>query len=103
MIETFMPCSNVLMQNVANEELTPLAFIKGVEGEKRKRDAGIAEAIERWGYSGGEVANHLGLYYSTVSRLINEGCQNIKIKDLTLSPQGLPVTPLRLPVNFALP
>jgi putative transposase len=55
-------------------------IFKGMEGEKGKRDAGIAEAIERWGYSGREVANHLGLHYSTVSRLINEG--DVKISTL---------------------
>ncbi len=55
-------------------------IFKDAEGEKPKRDAGIAEAIMRWGYSGREVANHLGLHYSTVSRLINEG--NTKISKL---------------------
>jgi len=43
-----------------------------VEGEKQKRDTGIADAVTKWGYSEREVANHLGLHYSTVSRLINE-------------------------------
>jgi len=47
-------------------------IFKDTRGERRKRDRGIAEAIERWGYSGREVANHLGLHYSTVSRLINK-------------------------------
>jgi transposase len=41
---------------------------------------GIADAVTRWGYSEREVANHLGLHYSTVSRLINEG--NAKISKL---------------------
>jgi len=48
-------------------------IFKDAEGGKQKRDAGIAYAITRCGYSGREVANHLGLHYSTVSRLINEG------------------------------
>jgi hypothetical protein len=48
-------------------------IFKNTRGEKGRRDRGIAEAIERWGYSGREVANHLGLHYSTVSRLINKG------------------------------
>jgi len=47
-------------------------IFKDAEGGKQKRDAGIAEAVTRWGYSEREVANHLGLHYSTVSRLINE-------------------------------
>jgi len=50
-----------------------LEIFKDAEGGKQKRDAGIAEAVTRWGYSEREVANHLGLHYSTVSRLINEG------------------------------
>jgi putative transposase len=48
-------------------------IFKGAEGGKQKRDAGIADAVTRWGYSEREVANHLGLHYSTVSRLINDG------------------------------
>ncbi len=47
-------------------------IFKEVKREKGKRDRGIAEAVERWGYSQKEVADHLGLHYSTVSRLINE-------------------------------
>jgi REP element-mobilizing transposase RayT len=50
-----------------------LEIFKNTRGEKRKRDRAIAKAIKRWGYSGREVANHLGLHYSTVSRLINKG------------------------------
>ncbi len=48
-------------------------IFKDAERGKQKRDAGIADAVTRWGYSEREVANHLGLHYSTVSRLINEG------------------------------
>jgi putative transposase len=48
-------------------------IFKDTEGGKQKRDAGIADAVTKWGYSEREVANHLGLHYSTVSRLINEG------------------------------
>lgn len=48
-------------------------IFEDAEGVKQRRDAGIAEAVMRWGYSEREVANHLGLHYSTVSRLIKEG------------------------------
>jgi len=48
-------------------------IFKDAEGGKQRRDAGIREAVMRWGYSEREVANHLGLHYSSVSRLINEG------------------------------
>jgi len=55
-------------------------IFKNTRREKRRRDTGIAEAVERWGYSEREVANHLRLHYSTVSRLINE--RNAKISKL---------------------
>ncbi len=45
-------------------------IFKNTEGEKRKRDRGIAEAVKRWGYSEKEIADYLRLHYSTVSRLI---------------------------------
>jgi REP element-mobilizing transposase RayT len=45
-------------------------IFKNAIGEKRKRDRGIAEAVQRWGYSEKEVADYLGLHYSTVSKLI---------------------------------
>jgi hypothetical protein len=45
-------------------------IFKNTEGEKQKRDRGIAEAVKRWGYSEKEIADYLRLHYSTVSRLI---------------------------------
>ncbi len=42
-------------------------------GEKQRRDRGIREAVKRWGYSEREVADYLGLHYSTLSRLIRRG------------------------------
>jgi len=48
-------------------------IFKNVREEKRKRDRGIAEAVNRWGYSEREVAEYLRLHYSTVSRLIRRG------------------------------
>lgn len=39
--------------------------------EKKGRSQGIVEAVEGCGYSQKEVADYLGLHYSTVSRLIN--------------------------------
>lgn len=55
-------------------------MFKDTEGERRKRNRKIADAVERWGYSQREVADHLGLHYSTVSRLINAG--ELKISKL---------------------
>jgi putative transposase len=40
--------------------------------KKSKRDMKIREAAEMHGYSQKEVADYLGLHYSTISRLINE-------------------------------
>jgi putative transposase len=48
-------------------------IFRNAREEKRKRDRGIAEAVKRWGYSEREVADYLGLHYSTVSRLIRRG------------------------------
>jgi REP element-mobilizing transposase RayT len=45
-------------------------IFENTEGEKRKRDRRIAEAVKRWGYSEKEIADCLRLHYSTVSRLI---------------------------------
>jgi putative transposase len=39
---------------------------------KKKRDKKIAEATERHGYSQKEVADYLGMHYSTISRLIRK-------------------------------
>jgi len=31
------------------------------------------EAVERYGYSQKEVADYMGIHYSTVSRMVNKG------------------------------
>ncbi|MBT3879531.1 MAG: addiction module toxin RelE [Candidatus Scalindua sp.] len=41
-------------------------------GKKLKRDRRITEAVYEYGYSQREVADHLGIHYSTVSRLLNK-------------------------------
>jgi REP element-mobilizing transposase RayT len=48
--------------------------------DRKERNIKIVEATERWGYSQKEVADRLGLHYSTVSRII----EKVKSKDLTL-------------------
>ena len=55
-------------------------IFKNTKKNKGRRNTGIAEAVGRWGYSQREVADHLGLHYSTVSRLVKEG--NFKISRL---------------------
>ena len=42
-----------------------------VRGEKGKRDSKIVDAVERYGYAQKEVADFLGMHYSTISRLVN--------------------------------
>ena len=38
----------------------------------QKRNRKIAEVVYEYGYSQKEVADHLGMYYSTISRLISK-------------------------------
>ena len=49
-------------------------------GGKAKRDRQIAEAVYKHGYSQIEVARHLELHYSTVSRLIKSAKQRARVK-----------------------
>ena len=41
-------------------------------GDKHARNGAISVAVERWGYSQKEVADFLGLHYSSVSRILKE-------------------------------
>ncbi len=52
---------------VGRPELDDL--LSGAPGRK-ERNARIVEAVERWGYSQKEVADRLGLHYSSVSRIV---------------------------------
>jgi putative transposase len=51
-------------------------FSAEVVDKRSKRNKKIREAAERYGYSQKEVADYLGLHYSTISRLINEDNNN---------------------------
>lgn len=44
-----------------------------VRDERGERDRKIVEAVERYGYSQKEVADFLGIHYSTISKLVNRG------------------------------
>lgn len=48
-------------------------FTDDIVGRKKKRDRKILDAVERYGYRQKEIADHLGLHYTTVSRIVNEG------------------------------
>jgi len=41
-------------------------------GDKGSRDWSIVEAVEAYGYNQKEVADYLGLHYSTISRVVSE-------------------------------
>ncbi len=45
---------------------------KRVLVDRNKRDSRVVEAVERYGYSQKEVADYLGMHYSTISRLVNK-------------------------------
>ncbi len=47
-------------------------FTEKVVRDKQKRDRKIDEAVEKHLYSQREIAAHLGLHYTSVSRIINE-------------------------------
>jgi hypothetical protein len=38
--------------------------------EKRKRDRKIAEAIEKYGYTQRSIADHLGVHFTYISRIL---------------------------------
>ncbi len=40
------------------------------EAKGKKRDEQVVAAVERYGYTQREVAKHLGLHYSTISRML---------------------------------
>ena len=50
--------------------------------EKQKRNRGIVvvEAVYEYGYSQREVADHIGMHYTTISRLLNKEVEISKIK-----------------------
>jgi len=47
-------------------------FSKDVVGDRKKRDERLVRAVGEWGYSQREVADYLGLHYSTLSRIMKE-------------------------------
>lgn len=49
-------------------DLFPMEILR----DKDKRNVRIREAVASHGYTQREVADHLGLHYSTISRLVNE-------------------------------
>jgi putative transposase len=59
-------------QRFANRPELDKIFTESIVRDKRKRDRKIAEAIEKHGYTQRSVANHLGIHFTYVSRILRE-------------------------------
>lgn len=57
-------------QRYANRPALEKLFNKSILSNKRKRDKIIAEAVEKHGYTQRAIANHLGLHFTYVSRIL---------------------------------
>jgi REP element-mobilizing transposase RayT len=68
--------SQKYLKRPALEKLFPDDILRN----KRKRDRRIADAVEKHGYLQREIADHLGLNYATVSRLVAAQEQMSKCK-----------------------
>lgn len=55
-------------------------FEEAIVKTKQKRDHMIEEAVENYGYTQKEIADHLGLHYSTISRLMKQNEKKSKGK-----------------------
>jgi REP-associated tyrosine transposase len=58
-------------QRYANRPVLEKIFTDKVLQDRRKRDAKIAESVEKHLYSQKEIADYLGMHYSSVSRIVN--------------------------------
>jgi len=59
-------------QRFVNRPPLEKIFTDKVTGDKRKRDRKIVEAVERHLYSQRQIADHLRLHYTSISRIMNE-------------------------------
>ena len=57
-------------QRYVNRPILDCLFKKGVIGDVKKRNEKIREAVEVYGYSQKEIADHLQMHYSSISRLL---------------------------------
>ena len=58
-------------QRYAHRPSLEKLFSAAVRGDLRKRRAAIIKAVEQYGYRQQELASHLGLHYSSVSRIMS--------------------------------
>lgn len=59
-------------QRYINRPTLEKIFKKEVLSNRKERNSRIKEAVNRYGYSQKEVADYLELYYTTISRIVNE-------------------------------
>jgi putative transposase len=59
-------------QRFANRPRLERIFPESVHLDKKIRNKKIGEAIEQYGYTQREIAEHLGLYFTSVSRIMRE-------------------------------
>ena len=59
-------------QRYVNRPALEKIFKKEVLSNRKVRNSRIKEAVNRYGYSQKEIADYLELYYTTISRIVNE-------------------------------
>ena len=59
-------------QRYMNRLILGTLFGEEVIGDKRRRDKRIVEAVEGFGYSQREVADHLGMHFPSISRMMRQ-------------------------------
>jgi putative transposase len=57
-------------QRYANRPALEKIFTRSILTDKRKRDRKIAEAIEKYGYTQRSIADHLGVHFTYISRIL---------------------------------
>ena len=55
----------------ANRPTLDKIFNESILGNKRKKDGKISEAVEKSGYTQRSIANHLGLHFPYVGRILH--------------------------------
>jgi len=58
----------------------PELFKAETRKDKHIRNNKIREAVKSYGYSQNEIAEQLGMHYSTISRLLKDGEETSKVK-----------------------
>jgi hypothetical protein len=59
-------------QRYMNGPILGKLFEEEVIGDKRRRDKRIVEAVEGFGYSQREVADHLGMHFTSINRIMRQ-------------------------------